>query len=255
MTDISSIPFEVKDKIMDEFSSLPLSTVTSIKNKNVENVQEVINVICDYYAPNKATYFYDELIPIFEKNDIVCFHSSRLSSRDYVLKYGLKTNDWNTYSSNLIESYMRTGIASDKIDEAVKIVKHEYERKNHSISGDTQLSFFSNLSLIKGEYSQYAQYCKNVGGELARWALEEGYPELYNPLKESGEGVVIKFKLPFSNIANYCKDNIVFVFVAYYAGVYFWNKKFNIEFDGTTQFNIPPKDIIEVIEFNQEIDY
>lgn len=32
--------------------------------------------------------------------------------------------------------------------------------------------FFSNLSMLKGEHATYDQFCENIGGELARWALK-----------------------------------------------------------------------------------
>lgn len=62
-------------------------------------------------------------------------------------------------------------------------------------------------------------------------------------------------RLPFSRMASYQKDSIIYQFVLHYAGIYFWNKKFDIEFDGNTQCNIPPEDILDIIQYDKEIDY
>ena len=70
-----------------------------------------------------------------------------------------------------------------------------------------------------------------------------------------GESFIVKFRLPFSRMASYQKDSIIYQFVLHYAGIYFWNKKFDIEFDGNTQCNIPPEDILDIIQYDKEIDY
>lgn len=173
-----------------------------------------------------------------------------------LLSEGLKTNDWSDYCSNLKNAYIYAEFSEDKIQEALCIVKSEYNRKYVSYGRKAQLCFFNNLLMLERRgVAAYDQFCENVGGELARKALKNKYPELYKPLKEKGKGCVVKFRLPFAMIANYDKDSIAYQFVIYYAGLYFWNREYDIEFDGNTQSDVPPENILDIIDYDKDIDY
>ena len=47
----------------------------------------------------------------------------------------------------------------------------------------------------------------------------------------------------------YDKDSIVYHFVAYFAGKYFWNYNYEIHFDGNTNKDIEPNNILEIIPY------
>lgn len=255
VSDVNTIPAEVKDKIYKAFSVLSRDVVNNIKSEKIQYKNDVMCAIEDYYGPFRTIYFYDELIAVLEKNDLVCYHATKVSSNSILLRDGLKTNDWDVYFSNLKSAYMNAGFSEDKIQEAVGIIKSEYNRKYAGHDRKEQLCFFTNLSEFEGEYAAYDQFCESIGGELARWALKDKYPELYKPLKENGKSCIVKFRLPFSKIADYEKDSIAYQFVIYYAGVYFWNKEYDIEFDSNTQFDVPSEDILDIMDYKKDIDY
>ena len=60
-------------------------------------------------------------------------------------------------------------------------------------------------------------YCENIGGEMAKIALQNDCKELYSLLKNSGKSFVVKFKIPYLRISDYRKDDVVFSFISYYA--------------------------------------
>lgn len=252
--DISTLPAEIKNKVYESFSALPIDIVDKIRRQDVHHNNNILCII-ERYGFYKDAYLSDEVVDILEKYDIICYHATKVSSKNILLRDGLKTNNWNVYCSNLKSAYMNADFSEDKIQEAVDIVKNEYNRKYTSYGRKAQLCFFSNLSMFEREYSTYDQFCENIGGELARRALKDKYLELYKPLKENGESCIVKFKLPYAKIADYEKDNIAYQFVMYYAGVYFWNKEYDIEFDSSTQFDVPPENILEIIDVNKTIDY
>lgn len=255
VSDISTIPVEVKNKIYESFSTLSKDVVNEIRCQDIHYNNDILCAIEDYYGPFRATCFYDELNTILEKYELICYHATKVSSKSILLRDGLKINDWNVYCSNLRSAYMNADVSEDKIQEAVDIVKSEYNRKYAGYDRKAQLCFFVNLSEFEGEYAAYDQFCESIGGELARWALKDKYPELYKPLKENGESCIVKFKLPYAKIADYEKNSIAYQFVIYYAGVYFWNKEYDIEFDSNTQFDVSPKDILAIIDYNKQVDY
>lgn len=51
------------------------------------------------------------------------------------------------------------------------------------------------------------------------------------------------------------KDAVVFSFISYYAGLYFQRKEYEIGFLGETQYDIPSEDILDIIDYNKDVDY
>ena len=255
VSDVSTIPVEVKYKIYQSFSALSKETVNNIKSQDIHCKGDIICVI-DRYGFYKNAYSSDEVADILEKYDIICYHATKVSSKSMLLSDGLKTNDWSVYCSNLKNAYKNAEFSENKIQEALCIVKSEYNRKYVSYDRNAQLRFFNNLLMFERRgVAAYDQFCENIGGEMARKALKNNYPELYKPLKEKGKGCVVKFRLPFAMIADYDKNSIAYQFVIYYAGVYFWNKEYDIEFDGNTQSDVPPEDILDIIDYDNDVDY
>lgn len=125
----NTIPLDVKDEILNEFSALPENIVSKIKNKQMEYKCDVLCAIEDYYGPFKAISFYNELIEILEKHEIICYHATKLYSKEDVLQYGLKTNDWDTYKYHLIGTYQKIALSQSDIEKAISIVEQEYKRK------------------------------------------------------------------------------------------------------------------------------
>lgn len=255
VSDVNTIPVEVKNKIYQSFSALSKEDVNNIKSQEIQRKGDIICAI-DRYGFYRNAYSSGEVADILEKYDIICYHATKVSSKSMLLSEGLKTNDWSDYCSNLKNAYIYAEFSEDKIQEALCIVKSEYNRKYVSYGIKAQLCFFNNLLMLERRgVAAYDQFCENVGGELARKALKNKYPELYKPLKEKGKGCVVKFRLPFAMIANYDKDSIAYQFVIYYAGLYFWNREYDIEFDGNTQSDVPPENILDIIDYDKDIDY
>lgn len=249
----NTIPEEVGKFILAHFSTLPLRNVEEIKGRKIEYVKDVRCAIEKYYKPYKDEVFYNELIEILKKHELMCFHATRMYSFEKVEKEGLKTNEWSNYSDNLRCVYEAIGMDEKMIDKALDAVQKEYKRKYENYERNSQLCFFVNINSL--EEGSYNQYCENIGGELIEGCLKINYPELYTPLKENGRGAVIRFKLPYANIASYDQELIAYQFVVYYAGIYFWNKAMEIEFDGNTEQNVPSEDILEILPYDKKVNY
>lgn len=140
--------------------------------------------------------------------------------------------------------------------QAVEVIKRKYDWKYPLRDREPQLCFYSDTSLLSEDMSAgYEQFCENIGGELARDALKEEYPDLYRYLRENGKAFLVKAKIPFSNIKSYNQDSIIFQFVAYFAGKYFWNYDYGIHFDGNTDKAIPAGDILGLIPYTVDRYY
>lgn len=255
VSDVSTIPVDVKKKIIDSFASLPSAVVYKIKSCEVESTNDILCAIEDYYGPFKAFDFYDDLKIILERHELVCFHAAKMTSKNLVLRNGLEVNDWDIYKTNVENAYRNSGVSENKIQEAINIIKHEYSIKYSRPGRKAQLCFFANMSMFEGKYAAFDQFCENIGGELARKALKNKHPELYQPLKENGKSFVVKFRIPYANIVDYDKDSVGYKFVVYYAGLYFWNKEYGIQFDSNIQKDVLPEDILGTIDIDKEICY
>ena len=93
VSDASTIPIEVKNKIYQSFSALSNDVVNRIKCQKANHNNDILCAIEDYYGPFRATRFYDELNTVLEKYDLICYHATKVCEKSILLTTGLKTND------------------------------------------------------------------------------------------------------------------------------------------------------------------
>lgn len=248
----STYPFEMQGAVYHYIAKRLSSIENQIKKAPLQYDIDVRCAIEDYLRPFKADELYQKLYEIMSDKEIVCYHATKVYDCDQILKSGLQTNDWERYSASIRETLFTLEISN--IDEVINRIHKEYERK-YSITGrQPQLCFFSGMHLADGgDSAGYDQFCENIGGELARWALRDTMPEVFNTLKNNGVQVIIKFKLPFWDIVDYQKESILYQFISYHAAKYFWNWDYTVEFDGITSKDVAPDQILEIIEYSKEV--
>lgn len=256
VSNVSSIPNSIKDRIIDEIKSLPGNVVEKIKKQKIKYDIDVKNAIEDYLGIRIYNYFYEDLVALFSDYKLVCFHSTKVLNKKYIITNGIKTNEWNTYSDHLRKTMQLIGVKATEENQIINIIKKQYNWKYPKQLREPQLCFYSDIGMLnEGMRAGYEQFCENIGGELARDALKDKYPDLYKYLRENGKAYLVKFVIPFSNIKGYNQDDIVYQFISYYAGKFFWNYNCEIHFDGNTDKAIPVADIIELIPYNIERYY
>lgn len=255
-SEINTIPVDIEQKIMRYFALMPEIVIEDIKNQKLEYDRDVLCAIEEYVDPYAAFDFYRELIALFDQYEIVCYHSTKILDKDIIFSDGLKTNDWSIYSRNIINTFKKLNVKENDISEAIKVIKKQYDWKYPPHDGEPLLCFYSDLGqLSNDEYAGYEKFCENIGGELAQDALKYNYPQIYRYLRENGEAILVKFKLPFIDIKSYDKDSIVYHFVAYFAGKHFWNYNYEIHFWGNTDKDIAPNNILEIIPYTVDRPY
>lgn len=250
VSDISTFPAEIGQKIWEKFQGLPCSIVSKIKEYEIEYDRDVRCAIEKYVGPSIAYHFYRELCVLFEKHEMVCYHSTKILDKNIILSNGLQTNEWDTYSNNIIKTLHTLEASEEEINQAVEAIKMKYDWKYPSHGREAQLCFYSDTDLLSEDmHAGYEQFCENIGGELARDALKNEYPCLYEYLRANGKAFLVKFKIPFSHIKDYNQDSIIYQFVSHFAGKFFWNYDYEIHFDGNTDKGIPTIDILELIPY------
>lgn len=249
-----TIPSGIQEAVFEYIEKLPAELLSEIKNHNIDNFFDVFCAIEHYVGIYKTPELYSRVISCLLQNSIRCFHATKVLNEHDVRKKGLIVNDWNRYSATLETALRTSEIPEDKILAAMQSVQHEYDRKYKGMQ--PQVYFFAPMSSAYSEDGAgYDQFCQNVGGELARWALKDNMPDVYLVLKNMGKAIVVEFELPFSSIENYDVNSIAFQFIAYYAGILLWGKKFQVEFDNKTYLDIAPSQIVQIHEYDRSIDY
>lgn len=248
----NNVPKEIEGLIFGYFEQLPKEIIAAIKSRKVNYEVDVRIAIEDYLNPFASSSYdlYDKLRNVLYRHELVCYHSTRVLEKSFITDNGLKTNSWDSYSENMRNTYFKIGMEKEKIEEAISLIENEYNRKYSRTGRKAQVCFFSGTSLLQTDSSAgYEQFCENLGGELARWALKEKRLDLYDCLRCNGKAYIVKFKLPFKNIPEHNVDSIIYQFISYYAAKYFFDYNYEIEFDGTSSVDIPKEDILEMIPY------
>lgn len=247
VSDANTFPKELEQLVLKKLLSYTPDIILKIKSKNIEYEKDVRIAIEEYLSPKscKEEVFYNTLIALMDKYEFVLFHATKVVNKTTLMN-GLNINDWQKYSALMESNCKILGMNETDIHKVLSLIKDEYERKYIQNKTKPNLSFFSGLELVDCKGRGYDQFCENIGGELAKWALEKE-PILYKPLKEAGESFIVKFKIPFSNINETKKEQIAYQFITHYAARKFFNYEYNIEFDGMTHKNVSADNILEII--------
>ena len=246
LTDYSTIPAIVGSVVRSFVDSLPDKNVLMQDGPPLYNSM----VRCrleDYIRPYRVPNLYETLGSILDREEIVCYHATKLLSPERIKSEGLRTNDWERYSGDIREALEKGGVPAAEIEEALQRIKHEKVRKEHN--AQDRLCYFANLINYEVEDGPgYDQFCQNIGGELARWALQEYMPDVYKVLRESGESVLVKFSILFNWVADFEREGIIAHFIYHEAAAYLWNNLYDIEFDGNLFRDVPGSYILEIIK-------
>lgn len=254
VTDLSSIPPEIEQAVAEYTYNLPHNAISSIKSATIKNDLDVRCAIERFFAPGKAEILYKKVIASLEKCDICCFHATRLVEENDVWANGLQTNSPERYFARLSSSMQKLGIQQKSTEEAIELVKHEYNRKYGGRK--PQLCFFTPIDLISDdELAGYDQFCQNIGGELARWSLKKKMPGVYQQLAKSGFAAIVEFGFYFSDMTSGDKDRIAYQFITHYASKKFFNRSYPICFDANTDKDVLPVQIIKIHRYCGEMDY
>lgn len=242
-SDYNSFPKEFIKTVIDKINNMPPVERQKLFFSND------INIIKKYFDINGNNYYWyqNTLIPLMNKYNFMCFHSTKVYDKNLILDNGLKINEWNTYSKTMSDTFFKLKIDKETQTEALKYIKNEYDRKIRN----PEICFFSGLNLISNDYAAgYENWCESMGGELASWALEEEMPDVYKLLKSNGEAYYVKFKLKFDKFYIYCKDSILKELLVKVISKEFWNKEYEVRFDGKTLYDVPKENILQLIPCN-----
>ena len=129
VSDIKTIPIEVEKKIWEKFTAMPRSITSKIKVYEIKYNRDVNCAIENYIGPSSAYYFYQELNSLFKQYEMVCYHSTKTIDENVIRSNGLTTNEWNTYSKNMVHTLQVLHVEEKDIVHIVEIIKCKYDWK------------------------------------------------------------------------------------------------------------------------------
>lgn len=253
-TNPESFPAELNKLVTNIIDQTPKNELQKIKDCIPKHEMEINCLLESLFGVLKRYEVYqNELIPIFNQYDLLCYHATRVKTIDDIKQYGLRT-DLNFYIIKMKEVLKAEGVCYKEIDLVINDIINEYQRKYDD--NPHQLCFFINPISFQCSDGRagYNQFCDTIGGELANWALEKQNNEVLSILKTRGIPIVVEFRAPFSRVVEYHKDSLIFPFVVSVAARKIWNYEYVIEADCSLIGDIPPSRICRLIspaEFNQ----
>ena len=243
-----TFPPELTEIVMAHISSIPDAELQRIRDFRIGNETDVRCALEKYLGTSSSSGYHmyrDELIPLFDRCEIVCYHATRVGSMKSILDQGL-VSSWTDYAELLAAFLRQEGVAEQQIQAAMEAVGHEYHRKYGS--QPHQICFYINCASLYSEdgTAAYDQFCETVGGELANWALMDRYPDILKVLQTKGVPAIVTFKTPFTKVADYHKDVLISPFVYSIAAKHIWEFDYKVEADSSLIGDVPPTDILDV---------
>lgn len=246
--DTKSFPEELHVIVAAKLNQIPFDELQRLRKTIPSHERGVDNALEKWFGVWRQYDLYQQtLIPLFNQYDILCYHATRIGTRDSILLNGLRTN-MHDYFETLKSFLLSEGVPISRINLALNAIQKEYQRKYKD--DPHQLCFFTSLISFRNcdGSAGYDQFCETVGGELAKWALEEQCPDILEILRTKGIPVVVEFTTPFSSIADYHKDSLIFPFVAHVVSKELWELDYLIEADSSLIGEVPPDRILRLID-------
>lgn len=247
-------PPELEKIVLAHIVAIPAEVLNKIKACNIDNTTDVRCALEDYLGTNTTVgyqMYRNELIPAFNRYDILCYHATRIESPASILNNGI-ISDISEYEQLVSVFLKNEGVNENRIQHAMEAIRHEYHRKYQN--NPHQICFFINQSSLYNEdgSAAYDQFYETVGGELANWALTEKFPDVLAVMQTKGIPAVVSFRTPFSKVADYHQDTLISPFVYSVAAKKIWNFDYPVEADSSLIGNVPPEDIIDVSVIGEE---
>lgn len=252
-TDEKSFPADIRRIVFEYLSGLPKDIEKRILDNKIEYSIDVRCAVEDYMGPSKASALYEKIIAVLNDCSIISYHATKVLDTESIRNNGLHTNTWEWYSKYLEDSLKALSFDDDTVKSALALVEKEYDRKYSNNRRTAQICFFSGIRLLENEDGSagYDQFCENIGGELARWALEDKMPEVYNVLKNSGTPIIVKVALPYIDLMDFLYESVAYQFISYYAAKYYWDFEYEIDYDCITDKDVEADKILEIIPFGK----
>ncbi len=247
-------PPEMEKIVLEHIAAIRTDTLNRIRSCHIDNTTDVRCALENYLGTSTNIGFHmyrNELIPAFNRYEILCYHATRIESTVSILNKGI-ISDMEEYERLLAAFLEHEGVEEGRIHVALEAIRHEYYRKYRN--NPHQICFFINPSSLYNEdgSAAYDQFYETVGGELANWALAEKCPDVLSVLQKKGVPVVVAFKTPFTKVADYHQDVLISPFVYSVAAKHIWGFDCPVEADSSLIGNVPPEDIIDVSVIGEE---
>ena len=165
VSDKIKIPIEIEQKILSRFIAMSERNISAIKAYKIQYDRDVICAIENYIGPSSAYYFYQELNSLFKQYEMVCYHSTKTIDENVIRSNGLTTNEWNTYSKNMVHTLQVLHVEEKDIVHIVEIIKCKYDWKYPAQGREPQLCFYSDRGLLSEDmYCLLYTSCRKVAG-------------------------------------------------------------------------------------------
>ena len=247
-----SFPEESRKTIVDYFRAMPKSVLDELSQHQIKSPRDVKCSLQKLFQSIDPLPLIQKINSDLATAKVIFYHATRLISRNDLHPDGIKVPTWEHYKEYLARYLRQHHVSDDEINKALNLILVGHRNKNQPFE---TIHFFTPIDMIyMNDDTGFDVYCENIGGELARWALEYKMPHILRLLKDGGEPLILRFILPHKNILSTRRDVMTECFIYHVASKLLWDFNYPICFDAMTQFNIPFSDILEIISLNKVLE-
>lgn len=230
--------FERLTKEVDVRSNSIKKAFDYLDSSNV--CQHRIEINADY---NLLSPLVDLALDLLEGKHLTGWHATRLIDPDEVRRRGLRAYAPQETRSRLKELFLDIGMPLGEADRRSLWAEERVSRKE-AVARRNCINFYSAQQLE----SEYALFAENIGGEIARHALQGADGKYLQRLSSRGTPLEVKFSYAFSCLDSQNQERAAssFVKVEIARLLRGASESEPVEFDGWVRGDVPPEHILEI---------
>lgn len=235
--DFSTYPQEL-EKIRQCFNAL-LKKGEILNTDSYKNFTEFVRSLFDKKIDYPLKLICDEINLVLSNHEIVCFHNTRLISKEKILNEGIKflRNGYLDYMQKILNEHLER----QEVEEILKNIEEEISNKNDCYDKGKQICFYMNFDI----HGQFCKFYEQFGGEVLEHAVR--YNENHKQILSLGDPYIIKFFLPYSVLTRR-RDDLITEILRYWLEIQKnIPKDTTYGFDGIINAEVPKKNILEII--------
>lgn len=253
MDKIDIYDIETYPKELEQMRINALTILEKSKNILFENADEMYRFldICYYEKSEPIASIICNIKQFVIKNEIICFHNTRVLDVVQIKNNGLK------FPINNYKERIKGNLELSKISkETIKMITSNIDKILNDFSNEpldlkkhSQISFYLNFN----HHNDYQKFYEDFGGEILEQAIRISSidDDLKNTFLKLGNPVIVKFSIPFSLIESYKQEEILIKILEYWIEKYILKlNKMHDVCEGRILCEVPQEKIIKIVDLH-----
>lgn len=253
MDKIDIYDIETYPKELEQMRINGLKILEKSKNILFKNADELYRYLekCYDYKLEPITSILCDIKQFVVKNEIICFHNTRVLDIAQIKNNGLKfpINNYKERIKGNLELFKISKEAMNMITSNIDEIFNYFFNESFDIKKHSQICFYLNGN----HYNDYQKFYENFGGEILEQAIRMSSidDDLKNTILKLGTPAIVKFSIPFRLIESYEQEGILIKMLEYWIEKFILKlKKMNDVYEGRILYEVPQEKIIQIVDLS-----